>query len=156
MVLACFLNNLIFQAMWANGLYKAFLRYSVAFTLAMVGMQVVGTLLAGATGAAWANVAAGAADFALFPLFALRLLGVPWRPAISPLWRPLAASVPAAVTALVVNHFLPATRIGDLLHIVIVVVVGSLGYLAILMLIWRPVLMAVMRHVFNALGMKRR
>ena len=60
MALSCFLNTLIFQAIWASGKYREFFYYSVLFTPVMLGMFVVGTLLGGATGVAWANVCAGA------------------------------------------------------------------------------------------------
>lgn len=155
MVLACFINGMLFQAMWANGLYKEFLRYSLIFTPFMVACFVVCTLLGGATGVAWANVIAAAADFAIFPLFALPLLRVPWKRAITPLWRPLVAAIPAAICAWLLRDAMPTTAPYNIARIVIVGIVGSLGYLCVLLLIWRDVTMQVINRVLGAIGVAR-
>ena len=93
-------------------------------------------------------------DFAIFPIFAFRLLKVPWKPVMAPLWRPLVAAIPTALAALFVFRMLPITRTGDVLRVLIVGSIGSAAYVGILLLIWRPIMMAALGHVFGALGVR--
>jgi O-antigen/teichoic acid export membrane protein len=156
MALACFLNVVIFQAVWANGYYKQFFWYSVFFTPIMVVFFLIGTYTAGPIGVAWANVAAGALDFAIFPVFALRMLKVPWKPAIVPLWRPLAASIPTALLALLLHRALPDTKAADILRILITGTVGTAAYVLGLWILWREMVQAAWSHLGAALGVTRR
>jgi O-antigen/teichoic acid export membrane protein len=156
MILACFLNVVMFQAFWAHGLYKQFFSYSIIFTPFMLLLFVIGVKLAGPIGVAWANTIAGAIDFIIFPLIALPMLKVPWKPTIIPLWRPLAAAAPTALLAYILHYALPATKIADVLCLLITGVVGSVVYLLILWILWRQVIVATFMQVFAALGVRKR
>src|SRR5262249_29781776 len=123
--LGCFLNVVTFQAIWAKGLYRPFLYYSLIFTPVMILAFVIGALLNGATGCAWGLVIMQVSDFVLFTLLTFPLLKIPIRPAVAPLWCPLFAALPSAALALALHRLLPASRMNDILQIGIVGTVGS-------------------------------
>ena len=156
MILACFLNLVIFQAVWANGLYKQFFTYSIVFTPVMVLLFLIGVKINGSMGVAWANLLAGVLDFIFYPIFALPLLKVPWKRAIPPLWRPLVAAIPTALLALFLHHALPVTKTADVLRILITGTVGSIIYLLILWFLWREIVRSAWSQVAGALGVLRR
>ena len=122
----------------------------------MVILFVIGTLIAGATGVAWANVVSGVIDIAIFPIYAFRVLSIPWKPVMAPLWKPLVAAIPTVLAALVVFRMLPISRSGDIARVLIVGSVGTLCYFAILMLIWGAVMRGLFGHIFGALGFARK
>jgi O-antigen/teichoic acid export membrane protein len=153
-ILVGFVNNVIIQAMWANGHFRQFFKYSVVFSPGMLGAFIVGALLGGARGVAWALVISQSCEFLFFSLYALRILKVPWKAAMLPLWRPAIAIIPAGVTALALHYLLPQTKVADIERIFIVSAVGALAYCAILLLIWKHVVLTVWGHALRALQLR--
>jgi lipopolysaccharide exporter len=146
---------LIQQAMWTSGMYRQYFYYSAGYAALTLGFFVIGTFVAGATGVAWAGVAAATCDFFIMPIVMLPKLKVPWRDAMAPLWRPAIAVIPAVLTALALHYLLPATKLGDVLRIIIVGVIGSAAYLGILLLIWGDVTRRLLGHIAGALRLNR-
>jgi O-antigen/teichoic acid export membrane protein len=155
-ILVSFLNNVTFQAMWAGGHYRRFFYYSAAFTPVFLVAFLIGALVAGGTGVAWAGVIVQAADFVFFSLMALPVLKVPVRPVFAPLWRPLVAAIPAAAVALMLHALLPPTKVADIACIIISGFLGTLAYVGILLMLWRQPVLNVWNHLLGAMNLSSR
>lgn len=151
-ILCLFLNNVVWSALVASGYYKEYFLYLLAFTPVVLVLFLGGALLAGATGVAWAVVIVNILDMILLPLYAFRLLKVPWAPVMSPLWRPLVAAAPAALLALALHHQWPATRAADVSRMILIPAAGGVAYLGLLLLLWRETLLDVWGRFAAAIG----
>jgi O-antigen/teichoic acid export membrane protein len=149
--LLIFVNNVFSQGLWASGCFRQSFAYSSVFTIVVLALFLLGSLSGGIFGVAWAQVLAGAIDITVYPLLALRWLKVPWRPVMLPLWKPLVAVLPTTVAALIAHHVLPVSRTYDLLRVLMVGVIGTAGYVTVLLLIWRPQALEVWKTIMGAL-----
>ncbi len=151
-ILLSFVNNVPFQAMWSSGYYKQFFFYSLGFCIYLLVLFYFGARWYGGYGVAWANVAAGVTDLILFPQLAFRLLNVPWRRAMLPLWRPLVAASPAALLAWLLQTNIAPSRQHDLLTVACVGVIGSLAYIVLLRWVWSEVAADLLRLSSRVIG----
>lgn len=134
-----FMNTVPSQAMAAMGQFKTTFIYAIAFAPVELTMFLIGAKLGGALGVACFAAISALLDFVAWQFVSLRTLDIRLVPTLSPLWKPVLASVPIALLAIVLARILPQARWADVVRIIVVVAVGSIAYVGVLFVIWRPV-----------------